>query len=594
MKRVSEQLNKYAASIVKPIEISTGFSELDKLTRGLRRSELTIIAARPSMGKSSLMLDISKFTSKSAPTAIFSLEMVEEQLIDRMFATEQGVKLYDLQDGNITLDNKTIENLSLCNLSIDDNSKINAKYVWDVLNEHPYDVIFVDYLNLFSDAKTMLARHREIGEVTKQLRNIARLKNISVVALCQLNRNLEQRQDKHPRLSDLRECVPVDTEILTKGGWKKHNEIKKGELVLGYDYLTQTTKWCKLKGKVLYKNAEIIKFGHSKFQVETTPEHRWFVQRRICNAKGTHLQDRILTTAELSKNDRVIVAAPNQQQGKKYLTSGEAAMLGWLLTDGTFAPEKYKFLIFQSKKKNPIYCDRINYAVRGYVTSQKHNSNGVIEWRLSSPKVKKLLQKCNIQKISDFMSFIPFLSFERRGDMLKAMQMAEGNKSQNTWAVKDKNRFDIYCLLNTLQGNRLGKYVYRRNTGATKKCNLHQTCPLQNSWVDLSEAKFKKGIIQDVWCPITELHSWVARQNEQIFITGNSGEIEQIADNIILLYRPAYYKIFDEGDVTAEDDWEGELIVAKNRNGPVGKVPVIFRPHLMSFCQPNWKLNNEF
>lgn len=224
-----------------------------------------------------LMLDFAKATSSKFSTAIFSLEQVTEQLIDRMFVSEQQVTLYDLQNGTVKLSEKTIEKLKKYNLFFDDNPKISSKYIWDILETTSFDVIFVDYLNLFSDAKTMLARHREIGEVTKQLRNIARIKNIAVIVLCQLNRNLEQRQDKRPRLADIR----------------------------------------------------------------------------------------------------------------------------------------------------------------------------------------------------------------------------------------------------------------------------------------------------------------------------SSGEIEQIADNIILIYRPSYYKIFEEGDVTAKDDWEAELIVAKNRNGPVGKIPVVFRPPLMSFVQPNWVLEEN-
>jgi replicative DNA helicase len=77
---------------------------------------------------------------------------------------------------------------------------------------------------------------------------------------------------------------------------------------------------------------------------------------------------------------------------------------------------------------------------------------------------------------------------------------------------------------------------------------------------------------------------------------GDGRKIEQIADNIILLHRPSYYNIFDSGDVKSEDDWQAEFIIAKNRNGPVGSIPAVWLPHLMSFKEPTWErtANAEF
>jgi replicative DNA helicase len=210
MNPLNQTIDNAAATIIKPLEISTGFQKLDKITRGLRRCELTIIAARPSMGKSSLMLDLAKHTSKTVETAIFSMEMNQGQLIDRMFVSEQGVSLYDLQNGKVGVKDETIQSLKSRRLSIDDTSGITTRYIWDTLQASSFDVVFVDYINLFRKSNRVTARHEEIGEVVQNLRDIARKKNIAMVGVCQLNRELEHRDNHRPRLSDLRDSGEIE------------------------------------------------------------------------------------------------------------------------------------------------------------------------------------------------------------------------------------------------------------------------------------------------------------------------------------------------------------------------------------------------
>jgi len=202
--------------------VSTGFKSLDRMTSGFHRSELIIIAARPSMGKTSFAANIATNMALQAnvAVAIFSLEMSKEQLANRILCSEAKVDLHKVRTGQISDEEweKLVQNageLSKSRLIFDDEPDLTPRMLRAkarrMKREYGIEVIFIDYLQLMtSRSKGYESRQQEITEISRSLKLLARELNITVVALSQLSRAVEQREDKRPRLSDLRESGAIE------------------------------------------------------------------------------------------------------------------------------------------------------------------------------------------------------------------------------------------------------------------------------------------------------------------------------------------------------------------------------------------------
>lgn len=203
--------------------IPTGFIDLDYKTAGLQPSDLVLIAARPSMGKTAFVLNIAQhvaFQSKKA-AVIFSLEMSKEQLVNRLFSLESQVDAQLLRTGNLKDDDweKLIEGagtIGKSRLIIDDTPSISISEMRSKCRkfklEQGLDIIIIDYLQLMSGSVggRSESRQQEISEISRSLKALARELNVPVVALSQLSRAVEQRPDKRPMLSDLRESGAIE------------------------------------------------------------------------------------------------------------------------------------------------------------------------------------------------------------------------------------------------------------------------------------------------------------------------------------------------------------------------------------------------
>jgi replicative DNA helicase len=202
------------------VGVATGFSDLDQLTGGLQRSDLIIVAARPSMGKTSLALGMAygAAVGHGKTVGIFSLEMSAEQLVQRVLSMETGVDTHRLRLGQID-DNewdrisRAFGRLSEAAIYIDDASTSNIMDVRSKARrlqaEHGLDLIIVDYLQLMTARRTE-NRVQEISEISRGLKGLARELNVPVVALSQLSRAVESRSDHRPMLSDLRESGSIE------------------------------------------------------------------------------------------------------------------------------------------------------------------------------------------------------------------------------------------------------------------------------------------------------------------------------------------------------------------------------------------------
>ena len=201
--------------------VATGFEDLDKLTAGLQAGDLIVIAGRPSMGKTSLALNIAENAAigHKLATGVFSMEMPKEQLAKRMIGSIGRVNQSHLRSGRLTEDDWTRINsagsiMSTAPIFIDDAPGLTPLEVRArsrrLKREHGLGMVVVDYLQLMQVNRPTDSRAVDISEISRSLKSLARELDIPVVALSQLNRSVEQRNDKRPVMSDLRESGAIE------------------------------------------------------------------------------------------------------------------------------------------------------------------------------------------------------------------------------------------------------------------------------------------------------------------------------------------------------------------------------------------------
>ena len=203
--------------------IATGFLDLDYKTAGLQPSDLILVAARPSMGKTAFVLNIAQYVAFHSDlcTAIFSLEMSKEQLVNRLFSLESRVDAQKLRTGNLSDADweKLIEGagtIGKSKLIIDDTPGISISEMRSKCRkyklEHDLKLIIIDYLQLMSGSggRASDSRQQEISDISRSLKALARELHVPVIALSQLSRAVEQRPDHRPMLSDLRESGAIE------------------------------------------------------------------------------------------------------------------------------------------------------------------------------------------------------------------------------------------------------------------------------------------------------------------------------------------------------------------------------------------------
>ncbi|MFA6183684.1 MAG: replicative DNA helicase [Parcubacteria group bacterium] len=206
--------------------VPSGFLDLDKVLAGFQKSDLIILAARPSLGKTTLALDIARQVGVQSkiPVGIFSLEMSSDQLIDRMLAAQAGIDLWRLRTGKLRSSgpdndfeklNEAMGILSEAPIYIDDTASANIMEMRTMARrlqtEHNLGLIIIDYLQLMEGRRTSGDnRVQEISEISRALKQLARELNIPIIALSQLSRNVESRSPQIPKLSDLRESGSIE------------------------------------------------------------------------------------------------------------------------------------------------------------------------------------------------------------------------------------------------------------------------------------------------------------------------------------------------------------------------------------------------
>ena len=233
--------------------IATGFKDLDYQTSGFQPSDLILIAARPSMGKTAFVLNIAQYMAfRSQETvAVFSLEMSKEQLVNRLLSMESGVDAQKLRNGNLSDGEwerlvEGAEGVARSNLIIDDTPGITLAELRSKCRKYKLEnglgIIMIDYLQLMSGGgRSSDSRQQEISDISRGLKSLARELNVPVVALSQLSRAVEQRPDHRPMLSDLRESGAIEQDadmvmfLYRDAYYNKDSEMKNlAEVIVEY------------------------------------------------------------------------------------------------------------------------------------------------------------------------------------------------------------------------------------------------------------------------------------------------------------------------------------------------------------------------
>ncbi len=206
--------------------VPTGFSKLDEYLGGLQKSDLIILASRPSMGKTALALNIARYLAvhENIPVGIFSLEMSKDQIIDRLIAAEAGVSLWKLRTGKLIAEGdvdelalvyEAGERLKNAPIFIDDTPSLNNLQIRTMSRKLKHEIgelglLIIDYLQLLRSSHPIENRVQEVSEISKSLKELARELEVPVLAISQLSRAPEQRVSQIPKLSDLRESGSLE------------------------------------------------------------------------------------------------------------------------------------------------------------------------------------------------------------------------------------------------------------------------------------------------------------------------------------------------------------------------------------------------
>ncbi len=235
--------------------VPSGFTELDKITNGFFPGDLVIMGARPAMGKTALMLDLALNAARQGKgnVAIFSLEMTGVQLVKRMIAMVSGISssVFGNPDIPIYTYQKLVdacEVLTDLPIHIDDSTDVNSVQVRGksrrLATNGGLSMVVVDYLQLMGSVRRIENRAQEVAEITRGLKNLAKELKVPVVALAQLNRQLENRDDKRPTLADIRESGSIEAEadvvlFLHREDYYKARDRKAGDIPPDPDHVEQ-------------------------------------------------------------------------------------------------------------------------------------------------------------------------------------------------------------------------------------------------------------------------------------------------------------------------------------------------------------------
>lgn len=643
------------------VGVSTGFRDLDKKTRGLEPGTLTIIAARPSQGKTTLAIQIARHVAETDPrhVAVFSLEMSAESLAIRMMSALGGVDHDRLRSAQLGTDDyegvtRAASRLGSMRLHIDDTSgltsdEIQARAKRLHRETGGLSLIVIDYLGLIGISSKSESHNLAIGKITADMKGLAKTLNIPVVLLSQLNRGLEQRPNKRPTLADLRDCLPVDEWVDTPTGPVQLQERPETVVAVGAN------------GPIVSRADFVEKRYNRVYRVRTQfGDFRATARHQVLTGTGWKQVRELVPGRDVIASPRII---PHANRGHQ----PHARLLGWLLGNGSLSGTPS--LVYRHELHDDVVQAVKPFGVRVNVRSRQKSPNvyecylsqGVETGSLENP-LMAWLRDLGLDGKRSAERFIPakYLgsSTDTHLDLLRGLWETDGSVSYGSarfsttsevlarqvrwllltigvrsrmtcyarsgvlplWTVRsasaDNERmapivsFQVRfgelshpsrfyedfspALFTEIAAEYAGKHrrFQKRINGGLKRLSKSElkevnivpiplitespfmTLPCVG-WGDVLSVELEED--KDV--RVCDLHV----PNDHCFVVNgvvvhNSGSIEQDADLVMFIYRDeVYYPDSQEAGIA-------EIIIGKQRNGPIGTTRVAFKGELCRFA----------
>jgi len=571
--------------------VPTGYADLDKLLTGVHPGDLVIVAARPAMGKTALALNIATNIGLSnIPVAIFSLEMSRSQLAQRMMCAEARIDSHRLRTGHLRDEDwarlsGAVGRLADKPIFIDDTPSIGILEVRAkarrLFARHSPGVIIVDYLQLMQSFRRVENRQQEIAEISRGLKILAKELEVPVIALSQLSRAVEQRGDKRPQLSDLRECVTGDTlVVLTDGRRLPIKELvgTQPEVLAISPSGRITQAFSDKVWSVGVRQVFKVRLASGR-SIRTTGRHR------LLGANGWRRVD------ELSKGDRIAVARsiPEPENIVEW-PDARVALLGHLIGDGSYLSGQPMRYTTASEENSQLVTKAASeefgaaikrYPGRGNWHQLLISGNGN---RWSPAGVNAWLR--------DLGAFGPRCA---GADWLH--EQLRGVTSNTNVDTLPQEVFSQVKQLMREKGISHRKMAAMRGTsyGGNAHFSFAPSRAVLAEYAELlDDADLLSKATSDLfWDTIVEI---IPDGEEEVFdltvpgpsnwladgiISHNSGAIEQDSDIVLFIHRNVYSSPDDIN--AAEERAQAEVIVAKHRNGPTGVVGLYFNEHCTRF-----------
>lgn len=539
------ELEKLHQKITTP-GVVTDFYDLDAMTGGLQRSDLIILAGRPSMGKTAFGLSMAANIAKKQhlPIAIFSLEMSKEQLAIRLLASEAQIDSNRLRTGHFSQAEYEPLTIALGNLSsipifIDDTANITVmqirSQVRKLQTEHKgqLGLVLIDYLQLMEGSSDN--RVQELSKITRSLKGLAREIHAPVIALSQLSRAVESRTNKRPMMSDLREsgCISGDSLIT----------------------LADSSERVPIQDLLDRKNIKVLAINQKTLKLESTD-----VSNVFCTGQKTifHLKTRLGRCLKVTANHQFL------------------AVDGWKRLDRLDIGEYIAIprgISFNSN--NPSVNQDQQALSRPSIDDGCTSPSPALQHRTNDLNLAEMAVQLAEQIFADQITHQSQQEGQRSTvAAMSALPMMLGRRP-SPLAVTQGETSLYQHKVSREGGAQLAEVIT-----SSKIANLaHPNLDSDIDWDTITEIiRGETEAVFDLTVP--ELHNFIAND----IIVHNS--IEQDADLIMMIYRDEYY------NPDSPDQGIAELLITKHRNGPTGVIKLIFKPEFTQFL--NLKSGHEY
>jgi replicative DNA helicase len=567
--------------------VATGFEKLDLETSGLQPSDFVIIAGRPSMGKTAFCLNIAQHVGimLGGKVLFLSLEMSAPQLVQRMLCSEAKVDSQGVRTGRLSASDwhrltAAAGRLSEAAIFIDDSpglSVLEARAKARRMKaEHGLDLLVIDYLQLMRGRASMESRQQEISEISRSLKALAKELNVPVVALSQLSRAVESRatRDFRPQLSDLRECVTGDTLVLLADGQRRPIRELVGqtpEVLAMHGAGNIAPASSERIWKVGVRPVFLIRLASGRM-LRATAQHRLFSGRGWATVSRLTVGDRLAIARRLPEP-----AVPDAWSDLR------VALLGQLVGDGSYLvgqPLRYT----TSSEENSEVVSAAAQEEFGCAVTRYAGRRG---WH-------QLLISGHGDRWRGFLGTVGAFG-PRRAQALRLeawLAARRANTNVDTLPLGDFDRVRVLMRERGISTRRMAALRGTAYGGASHFRFAPSRAHLLEYAELLDDEVLRPRATADLfWDRIVAIEpdgedevfdltvpgpaSWLADG----IVSHNSGALEQDADLILFLYRPSIYK----EDLPPDEANLTEVIIGKQRNGPVGTVKVVFLPQYARF-----------